>query len=122
VTVGAEDAAAISVVKEDEFADELVLVRRHLFAEDAQGRVAVSRSDVAEDLVVGPVFLDDVNDMLEDARLADALGHGPGGWSGLGFAGRAHPLAAEVGRRSAVSQSCFRRAPGRTRPEPYMWS
>ena len=78
VAVGAEDRAAIGVVEEDELADELVLVGRHLLAEDAQGRVAVAFGDVAEDLVVGAVLLDDVDHVLEDARLADALGHGPG--------------------------------------------
>ena len=53
-------------------------------AEDAERRIAVASADISQNLVVGPVLLDDVDDVLEDARLADALGHGPGGWSGRG--------------------------------------
>jgi len=41
VPVGAEDAAAVGVVEQDELARELVLIRRDLLAEDAQRRAAV---------------------------------------------------------------------------------
>ena len=57
-------------------ADHLVLVGRDLGPEDAQGRIAVAFGDVAEDLVVGPVLLDDVDDVLEDGRLADPFRDG----------------------------------------------
>ena len=67
---------AIGVVEQHELAHHLVLVRRDLLAEDAEVRVAVALLHIAEDLVVGAVLLDDVDDVLEDARLADALGHG----------------------------------------------
>ena len=82
VAVGAQDAAAIGVVQQRKIADELVLVGRDAFAENAQIRVAVAGRHVAENLVVSSVFLDDINDVLEDAGFADAFGHGlrPVGW------------------------------------------
>ena len=48
--------------------------------------VAFAGFDVAEDLIVGAVLLDDVDDMLEDGRLAVAFGHraGRGVWAGRG--------------------------------------
>ncbi|MCZ7640843.1 MAG: hypothetical protein M5U12_35175 [Verrucomicrobia bacterium] len=82
VAVGAEDAGAIGVVEDHELADELVLVRSDAFAKDAKARVAPALGQRAEDLVVGPVLLDDVDDVLDEARLADALGDGAGGWWG----------------------------------------
>ncbi len=77
--VGAQDAAAIGVVQQREFADELVLVRRDARAEGAEAGVAVAFLHVAENLVVRTVLLDDVNDVLEHARLADTFGNGLGG-------------------------------------------
>ena len=54
------------------------MVGGDVLAEDAERRVAVALGQIAEHLVVGAVLLDDIDDVLEDARLADALGHGPG--------------------------------------------
>ena len=78
MAVGAENARAIGVVEQDELTHHLVVVGRDLLAEDAERRVAVALGQIAEHLVVGAVLLDDVDDVLEDARFADALGHGPG--------------------------------------------
>ena len=76
MAVGAEDAGAVGVVEQHELAGQLVLVGRDALAEDAEGRVAVALFHVAQHLVVGAVLLDDVDDVLEDARFAHALGHG----------------------------------------------
>ena len=56
-------------------AHHLVLVRSDVFAENAERRVAIAFLDVTEDLVVSPVLLDDIDDVLEHAWLADALRH-----------------------------------------------
>ena len=82
MAVGAQNAAAIGVVQQRKIADELVFIRRDAFAKDAQIGVAVAVRHVAEHLVVGAVFLDDVNDMLKDAGFADAFRHGPRGLVG----------------------------------------
>jgi hypothetical protein len=52
-----------------------VLVRSDLLAEDHQVGVAVPLGHIPEHLVVGPILLDDVNDVLKHARLAMPLGH-----------------------------------------------
>src|SRR5664280_1220040 len=59
VAVRAQDAGAVGVVEQRKFTDELVLVRRHAFAKDAQAGVAVAGLHVAEHLVITAVFLDD---------------------------------------------------------------
>jgi len=84
MAVGAEDAGAIDVVEQDELAHYLVLVRRDLGAEDAQRRIAVALGDIAQNLIVGPVLLDDVDHVLEHGRLAHPLGDGPGRLVGSG--------------------------------------
>ncbi len=61
-----------------------MLVRRHPLAEDAEGGVAVALRHVTQHLVVRPVLLDDVDDVLEEAGLADALGDRHGGNAGAG--------------------------------------
>ena len=97
VAVGAQNAAAVGVVEKSELADELVLVGGDLLAEDAQGGIAVPRGDVAQDLVVGPVLLDDVDDVLENARLSDPLGDGPGRLAGARLGqGLGYPPAAVI--------------------------
>ena len=70
MAVRAENAGAIGVIEQHELAHHLVLVRRDALAEDAERGVAVAFLDVTEDLVVGAVFLDDVEDVFEDRRLA----------------------------------------------------
>ena len=61
VAVGRDVAVAVEVVEQDELLGQLVVVGRDLAAEHHQRRVAVAPGDVAEDLVVGPVLLDDVD-------------------------------------------------------------
>ena len=75
MAVGAEDAAAVGVVQQHEITDEFVLVGGDLFAERTQIRVAIAGRYIAEHLVVSPVFLDDVNDVLEHARFTRPFRH-----------------------------------------------
>ena len=79
MAVGALHTATEGVVEQYELARQFVLVRRHLGPEDAQAGVAVALRQVAQHLVIRPVLLDDVDDVLEHAGLAHALGHRPGG-------------------------------------------
>ena len=62
--VGARD---VGVVEERELPGELAVVGHHPLAEAAQLRVAVADRQVAEDLVVGAVLFDDVDDVLDRA-------------------------------------------------------
>ena len=77
VAVDADFTVGVEIIEEDVVAGELVVVRRDLFAEDRETRVAVADGfaggipQVAEDLVVGAVFLDDVEDVFNRARIAD---------------------------------------------------
>ena len=81
VAVHADLAVAVEVVEQDEIAGELVVVGRDLFAIHANARVAVASGfaggvfEVAEDLVVGAVLLDDVENVFDRA--------GPPTWSGM---------------------------------------
>ena len=67
VPVGADLAFDVEVVEQHELADQGVMVGRHLRGEEAEARLAVALGEVAEDLVVGPVLLDDV-DAVRDRR------------------------------------------------------
>ena len=55
---------------------EVLLEDFKAFAKDTERRIPIALGKVAQYLIVGTVFLDDVNDMLEHARLPDAFGHG----------------------------------------------
>ena len=61
VAVGADFALDVEVVEEDELPGEGMMVRRDALGEQAERRVAVPLRHVAEDLIVGPVFLDDID-------------------------------------------------------------
>ena len=87
VAVGRDVAVAIEVVEQHELLGQLVMVGRDVAAEHHQRRVAVAARHVAEDLVVGPILLDDVEHVLDRRRLAD-LGRN-GGFLGVGGVGRA---------------------------------
>ena len=76
VAVGTFAPATIGVVQQDKFVDGLVLVGGDVFAEEAEGSVALAFLDVPKDLVVGSVLLDNIYDMLEHARFPRPLGDG----------------------------------------------
>ena len=65
VAVGAVGPADVAVVEQGELAGDLAVVGHHRLAQAAQLRVAVADRQVAEDLVVGAVLLDDVEDVLD---------------------------------------------------------
>src|SRR5207244_12826353 len=76
VAVGRDFAAAVDVVEQDVLARELVVVGRDLLAEERQVRIPIAARlaggvlEIAEDLVVGAVLLDDAEDVLERRRIA----------------------------------------------------
>ena len=78
MAVGAQYPAAIEVVQKHELVDEFVAIGRHLAAEDAQIGIAFAALDVAKHLIVRTVFLDDVQHVLDERRLAVPLGQRPG--------------------------------------------
>ena len=97
MAVGPEDAGTVGIVQQHELAGQLVLVRRDPFAKDAQLRIAIPLRHVAQHLIVGAVFFDDVDDVPDQARLADPLGHRAGRLvRPRRQQGLADPLAAEV--------------------------
>src|SRR5207247_8493900 len=57
----------IKIVEQHELARELVVVGCDFFTEQTQPRIAVALRQVAKDLVVGAVLLDDVNAILDRA-------------------------------------------------------
>ena len=65
----------VEVVEQHELARQGVGVGRRILAEEAEARIAVSRRQVAEDLVVGAVLLDDVEDVRDRRGVADARGN-----------------------------------------------
>ena len=77
VAVGRHDAVAVVVVEQHEALGQRVLVGRHLAPEDAQARVAVGLREVAEDLVVGAVLLEHVDDVLDRRGFANLAWHRP---------------------------------------------
>src|SRR5207248_1400485 len=84
VSIRTEDGRAVGVVQEHEVTRQLVQVGRDFFREDAERRIAVAAAIITEHLVVSAILFQDINDVPEDARLADALGHRPGRlvWTG----------------------------------------
>ena len=54
---------------------EFVLVRRDMLSEDAQVRLAVPLLNVAKDLIVSAVFLDNIYDMVKDTRFPNPFRH-----------------------------------------------
>ena len=82
MTFGAEDSRAVGVVQEDEFASDLVLVRGKFFTENAKLGLAVAFGNITENLIIGAVFFDDINDMFKNRRFPCPFRNRPGGWPG----------------------------------------
>ena len=87
VTVDRDLTARIQVVQYHELACELVMVRRDRLAEQRQPRIAVAvrlavLGEIAEQLVVRAILLDDVQHVLDRRRVAESARHrirpGPG--------------------------------------------
>lgn len=67
--VAGDFAAVVEVVQQDKSLGQCVQVGRHVPPEDAAGGVTVALRQIAEHLIVGAVFLHDVDDMLDPLRL-----------------------------------------------------
>jgi hypothetical protein len=65
VSVVAHFSVDVEVVEEREVARDRVCVRRDLFAEERQRRIAIAARDIAEDLVVGAVLANDVENVFD---------------------------------------------------------
>ena len=70
VAVGAYLAVNIEIVQEHELPGQRVVIRGNALGKNAQPRLAVALRNIAENLVVGAVFLDDVDAVFDRARLA----------------------------------------------------
>src|SRR5262249_4237142 len=70
MTVGADFRFGEKVVEKDKFASEFVVVWRGAFGKKAQFWIAVALGQVAENLVVGAIFFNDVEDVFDRAWLA----------------------------------------------------
>ena len=77
VAVAGNFAAIVEVVEHAKLLGQRVLVRSDVRAIHGDGRVAVADAEIAEDLIVGAVFLDDVNhvaDFVFAGREGNAIG------------------------------------------------
>src|SRR5689334_6128563 len=82
MSVGTAHAGTVCIIEEHTLSRDLVQVGSDAFAENAKRGIAVPLGNITENLVVCPILLDDVNDVLEHARLSYALGHRPGQLAG----------------------------------------
>ena len=115
VPVGADLALDVEVVEQHELAGQGVVVGRDRLGEQADARLAVALGHVAEDLVVGAVLLDDVDDVLDRRGVADlrgdrVAGRGAGAADAVGIA--AAERAALVDRLRVGRHLPWRRAWG----------
>ena len=78
MTVGGVDAAAIEVVEQHILLGQCVMIGRNKCRVNAKVRIAVALWQIAKHLVIGFVFLEDVEDVLKHGRLAHSGGNGHG--------------------------------------------
>ena len=104
VAVGADFAFDIEVIEQDEVAGEFVMIRRDAFGEETEFGIAVALRQVAEDLVVGAVFLDDIEAVFDRAGGTDAGGDGIVGAGGGGDEVVFFQWGAAVGEGSVVGE------------------
>jgi len=74
MAVGADLAVDVEVVQKNEVAGEGVVIRRDRFRKEAKVRLAVPFPDIAEDLVVGAVLLNDLHDVADPRPVAEPEG------------------------------------------------
>src|SRR5438874_13711104 len=76
VSVHADLAVAIEVVQQDVLAGELMVIGRDAVTVDGEIGITIARwfaggiTKIAEDLVVGAVFFDDIKDIFDGAGIA----------------------------------------------------
>ena len=63
--IAADFAGIHEIVERDEIARQRMLVRRHRLAEHGQRRIGIAAPQIAQHLIVGAVFLDDIDDVLD---------------------------------------------------------
>src|SRR5688572_20550442 len=66
----------VKVIEQDELGCALPVIRRHTLPEHHQRRLAIALRQIAEELIVGAVLLDDVDPVLDERRIAGTLRHG----------------------------------------------
>ena len=69
VAIGADFTLDVKVVEQHKVARQPVVVGSDALVEQAKARVAIAFGQVAEDLIVGAIFLDDVNAILDRSGL-----------------------------------------------------
>lgn len=104
VTVGADFTLDVEVIEQDEVAGELVMVGSDAFGEETELRIAVALREVAEDLVVGAVFLDDIEAVFDRTDSPDAGRNGIVGAGGGGDEVVFLQRRAAVGERGVVGE------------------
>ncbi len=70
-------ATSIEIIEDAELTSELVLIGRDVLTVHRQGRIAIACAEITEDLVVGAIFFDDVDDVPDlvlTGGEADAVG------------------------------------------------
>src|SRR5213082_2069523 len=75
MAIDAADSRTTRVIQQNEFAAELVLIWGDSLAEDAKPGIAIALLHIAEHLIIGAVLFDDINDVLENRRLAGSFRH-----------------------------------------------
>ncbi len=71
MAVGAHVAIDVEIVEQHKLARQLVMVGADIFLEEAQRRIALALADIAQHLIIGTIFFDDIEHMLDgggDAR------------------------------------------------------
>jgi hypothetical protein len=63
-------AGTVVVVEQGELLGQRVMIRRHIASEFHDGRIAIALRHVAEHLIGGAIFLDDVEDVLDRRALS----------------------------------------------------
>ena len=71
VSIGANLSIDVQVIQKHEFVGQGVLIRGDLLAKDAQIRIPIPFGYVAKELIVRPVFFDNVKAVLDGARITD---------------------------------------------------
>ncbi len=65
VAVGADFGICVKIIQQHKVTGQPVLVRRDALRENAEARIAVAQWQVAKDLIVGAIFLHDVDTILD---------------------------------------------------------
>jgi hypothetical protein len=63
--IGTDFAFDVKVIEEDEFAGELVVIGCYPFWKEAEGWIAIAPAEVAKDLIVGSILLDDIDAVFD---------------------------------------------------------